>query len=100
MLFDPNAIMRSYITDTDSLEDMLYVKGKVAIVTGGTSGLGFCVAQRLLQGGAKGVGFGTASHVIGTSRATEISPLIGAVSSLSLTLAGLITTVIMSILFA
>lgn len=53
MLFDPNAIMRSYITDTDSLEDMLYVKGKVAIVTGGTSGLGFCVAQRLLQGGAK-----------------------------------------------
>lgn len=52
MLFDPNAIMKSYITDTDPLEDIFYVKGKVAIVTGGTSGLGFCVAQRLLQGGA------------------------------------------------
>lgn len=52
MLFDPNAIMRSYITDTAPLEDIFYVKGKVAIVTGGTSGLGFCVAQRLLQGGA------------------------------------------------
>lgn len=49
---------------------------------------------------SQGVGFGTASHVIGTSRATEISPLIGAVSSFSLTLAGLITTVMMSILFA
>ncbi len=57
MNFDPKAmgamIMRSYITQTTPLEDMLYVKGKVAIVTGGTSGLGFCVAQRLLQGGAK-----------------------------------------------
>lgn len=30
-----------------------FVKGKVAIVTGGTSGLGFCVARRLCQGGAK-----------------------------------------------
>lgn len=45
---------------------------------------------------SQGVGFGTASHVIGTSRATELSPLIGAVSSLSLTLAGLITVVILS----
>lgn len=53
MLFDPNAIMKSYITDTAPLEDIFYVKGKVAIVTGGTSGLGFCVAQRLLQGGAR-----------------------------------------------
>ena len=49
---------------------------------------------------SQGVGFGTASHVIGTSRAVEISPLIGAVSSLSLTLAGLITTVILSCVFA
>lgn len=48
---------------------------------------------------SQGVGFGTASHVIGTSRAAEISPLVGAVSSLSLTLAGLITTVLMSFLF-
>ena len=55
--YDPAAIsaqiMRSYIDDTLPLEEMLYVKGKVAIVTGGTSGLGFCVAQRLCQGGAK-----------------------------------------------
>ena len=49
---------------------------------------------------SQGVGFGTASHVVGTSRAAEISPLAGAVSSLSLTLAGLITAVILSFLFA
>lgn len=49
---------------------------------------------------SQGVGFGTASHVVGTNRAAEISPLAGAVSSLSLTLAGLITAVILSFLFA
>ena len=63
MNFDPAAmsamIMKSYINDTLTLEDMIYVKGKVAIVTGGTSGLGFCVAQRLCQGGAKVVIAGT-----------------------------------------
>lgn len=61
--FDPAVIsaqiMRSYVDDTLPLEEMLYVKGKVAIVTGGTSGLGFCVAQRLCQGGAKVVIAGT-----------------------------------------
>ena len=57
MGFDPvemgDQIMQSYLYTTSPLEEMLYVKGKVAIVTGGTSGLGFCVAQRLCQGGAK-----------------------------------------------
>ena len=57
MAFDPKAaalaMLKGYLEDTLSLEDMLYVKGQVAIVTGGTSGLGFCVAQRLCQGGAK-----------------------------------------------
>lgn len=51
-------IMRGYMA-TASLEEALYVKGKVAVVTGGTSGLGFCVARRLLQGGAKVVITGT-----------------------------------------
>lgn len=48
-----NNVMKSYITDTLPLEDMFYVQDKVAVVTGGTSGLGFCIAQRLCQGGAK-----------------------------------------------
>lgn len=46
-------IMRGYVDEALPLEDMLSVKNKAAIVTGGTSGLGFCVAQRLCQGGAK-----------------------------------------------
>ena len=46
-------ILSGYIKENLPLEDMLSVRGKVAIVTVGTSGLGFCVAQRLCQGGAK-----------------------------------------------
>lgn len=48
---------------------------------------------------AQGTAYGTASHIVGTSRATEISPLVGAVSSLSLTFAGLITAALLSFLF-
>lgn len=43
---------------------------------------------------ARGVAYGTASHVIGTSRAIEESSLTGAVSSLSLSVAGLLTAVL------
>ena len=69
-------------------------------IFGNVTGPALCKVFRLKDPISQGVGFGTASHVIGTSRATEMSPLIGAVSSLSLTLAGLITTVVMSFLFA
>ena len=47
---------------------------------------------------SRGVAFGTASHVIGTSKAIELSQLTGAVSSLSLTLAGIVTCLLMSFL--
>jgi putative effector of murein hydrolase len=40
------------------------------------------------------VAYGTASHVLGTSKALEIDPLTGAVSSLSLVVAGLLTAVL------
>lgn len=43
---------------------------------------------------AKGVALGTSGHVIATTRANEISPLTGAVSSLSLVIAGLLTAVL------
>lgn len=54
--YDPAAIanmmMNGYVVNARPLEDVLHVTGKVALVTGGTSGLGFCSALRLLQGGA------------------------------------------------
>ena len=45
---------------------------------------------------AQGVAFGTSAHVIGTAKATEMGQLAGAVSSLSLTIAGIVTAVLMS----
>ena len=47
---------------------------------------------------AKGVAFGTGTHVIGTAKASEISPLAGAVSSLSLVVAGLMTAALFPVM--
>ena len=47
---------------------------------------------------AQGVAYGTAAHVIGTARANELSPLTGAVSSLSLVVAGLLTAAILPVM--
>ncbi len=58
-------------------------------------GAAFCRIFRITDPIAQGVAFGTAGHVIGTSKANELSPLTGAVSSLSLVVAGLLTAVIM-----
>ena len=49
---------------------------------------------RLTDPIAQGVAMGTSGHVIATSRANELSPLTGAVSSLSLVVAGLLTSVL------
>lgn len=53
-----------------------------------------CKLFRITDPIAQGVAFGTSGHVIGTARANELSPLTGAVSSLSLVIAGLITSLV------
>ena len=53
---------------------------------------------RLKSEVAQGVAFGTSSHVVGTAKAAELSQLTGAVSGMSLTVAGIITAVILSFL--
>ena len=58
-------------------------------------GPAFCRLFRLTDEVARGVAFGTAGHVIGTSKANELSPLTGAVSSLSLVVTGLLTAVVL-----
>lgn len=54
-------------------------------------GTTFCKLFRLTNPVAQGVAFGTAGHVIATARANELGELIGAASSLSLVVAGLLT---------
>ena len=61
-------------------------------------GPAFCRLFRLTDPVAQGVAFGTAGHVVGTSKANEIGPLTGVVSSLSLVVAGLLTAVVLPLL--
>ena len=58
----------------------------------------FCKVFRLQNAICQGVAYGTASHVLGTTKALETDPLAGAVSSLSLVVAGLLTAVILPLI--
>lgn len=63
-------------------------------VLGALIGSVLCKLFRITDPVAQGVAFGTASHVGGTTRALELGSLQGAVSSLSLAIAGLMTAVL------
>lgn len=63
-------------------------------ILGNLSGSAFCKLLKISHPIAQGVGFGTASHAIGTARAIEVDPLTGAVSSLSLAVSGILTAVL------
>ena len=65
---------------------------------GNIAGEMICKLFRITHPIAKGVAFGTSAHVMGTSRAMEIGKVEGAMSSLSIVVAGLLT-VLGAILF-
>lgn len=67
-------------------------------IFGNVLGLQFCKWSGITEEIARGVAFGTGAHVIGTAKAGEISPLCGAVSSLSLVVAGLMTALLFPVL--
>jgi putative effector of murein hydrolase len=67
-------------------------------ILGSLLGPVFCKLFRLKKETAIGVAFGTSAHVIGTTKANDLSPLAGAVSSLSLVIAGLMTAVLFPLL--
>lgn len=60
-------------------------------ILGNLAGPFLCKLLRLTDPISQGVAYGTAAHIIGTSRASQIDPLTGAVSSLSLLVAGILT---------
>lgn len=57
-------------------------------------GAGLCRLLRLTDPIAQGVALGTSGHVVGTARATAMSDLAGATASLSLVVAGLLTSLV------
>lgn len=63
-------------------------------IQGSLMGTMLCKLLRLTDPIAQGVALGTASHVVGTSRANQLGSLQGAVSSLSLAAAGILTAVL------
>lgn len=67
-------------------------------VLGSVIGPALCKLFRLKNDISRGVALGTASHVVGTTRAAEMSELSGAVSSLSLVIAGILTAIAFSFL--
>ena len=67
-------------------------------ILGNLSGSAFCKLLKVTDPVAQGVGFGTASHAIGTARANQVHPVTGAASSLSLVVAGILTAVLFPIM--
>ena len=53
-----------------------------------------CKLFKITHPVAQGVALGTSAHIIGTAKARELSELSGAVSSLSLTVAGILTAIL------
>lgn len=63
-------------------------------IVGCVTGPILCKLIRLKNPIAQGVAFGTSAHVIGTSKASELGSIQGAVSSLSLATAGILTAIL------
>ena len=80
--------------DNGGIESLTTAVIVITGILGSLVGSVLCKLFKIRDEVAQGVAFGTASHVIGTSRANELSPLTGAVSSLSLAVAGILTAVI------
>ena len=63
-------------------------------ILGSIAGPGLCKLLRLDHPIAQGVAFGTSAHVVGTAKASELGSIQGAVSSLSLAVAGILTAIL------
>ena len=66
-------------------------------ILGNMVGEGICKWFRIKHSISKGLTFGTASHAIGTSKATELGQVEGAMSSLAIVVSGLMTVILASL---
>ena len=80
------------------IESLTSVVILITGILGNAIGSSLCKLLHLTDPVSQGVAFGTASHIVGTSRASEISPLSGAVGGLSLVISGIFTALIFPII--
>ena len=78
-----------------------YVSITVAVIVitgvlGNILGEGLCKLFRIKEPIAKGLALGCSSHAIGTAKAMEMGQVEGAMSSLSIAVAGLLTVIFTS----
>lgn len=94
----PKSVTTAIGTDVaNELGGIAALTAGVIILTGIVGNLlaaGLCRLFRITDPVAKGVAIGTSSHAIGTSRALEMGQVEGAMSSLAIALAGIMTAVI------
>lgn len=69
-------------------------------ITGAVTAVPVCKFCRIKHSVAQGIAIGTASHALGTTKAMEIGEIQGAMSSLSIGLAGLFTAIVAPIIVA
>lgn len=67
-------------------------------MTGCLMGLMLCKLLKIKEPEAQGAAFGTAAHVIGTSKISEVGQLQAAVGTLSLTVSGVLTAILFPII--
>lgn len=80
----------------EELGGQVSIAAAVIIVTGvlgNIIGEGVCKLLRIHDPVAKGVAMGTSAHAVGTARAMEMGEVEGAMSSLSIAVAGLLTVI-------
>ena len=64
---------------------------------GNVIGEGVCKLSRITEPISRGLALGTAAHAIGTAKALEMGEIEGAMSSLSIAVAGILTVVLSSV---
>ena len=82
---------------TESAGGIVALTSAAVIITGvlgSILGPALCKLFRIRGEIPQGVAFGTATHVVGTTKAVELSELTGAVSSVSLVVAGILTAIL------
>lgn len=82
---------------TEELGGYVSITVAIIIITGILGNIiaeGVCRLFRITDPVAKGIGIGSASHAIGTTKAMEIGKVEGAMSSLSIVVSGIMTVIL------